>query len=206
MFGWGLAEWIVWQRHQVATKGKTHPSVPSWVCWVWCQWGNHDSCLDSDVEGIQTSKMPFSQILRVFRPKGWFCFYEGKLSPLEGMVTLIIYLIINQYYLGYLFIFTGVNQGSVNRQRWSFIHCLKPCCKAFHRIFLLKEADPVWARSFGFGHWGSFPRGIWNSFLATKIQCENLFFTCVYAPALGNLSIPWQQPGLGHLNSSTMWD
>lgn len=122
--GWGWAEWIVWQRHQVATKGKNHLLVPSWVCWVWCQWGNHDSCLDSDVEGMQTPKMPFCQFLRVFRPKGWFFFYEGKFSPLEGMVTLIIYLIINQYYLGYLLIFTGVNQWSVNWHRWSFIHCL----------------------------------------------------------------------------------
>lgn len=55
--------------------------------------------------------MPFPHILRVFRPRGWCCLYEGKLSPLEGMVTLMIYLIINQYYLGYLLIFTGANPG-----------------------------------------------------------------------------------------------
>lgn len=61
--------------------------------------------------------MPFPQILRVFRPKGCFCLYESKLSPLEGMVTLIIYLIINHYYLGCLLIFAGVNQGSVNWHR-----------------------------------------------------------------------------------------
>lgn len=66
----------------------------------------------------------FSPDFKLFRPKSWFCIYEGKFSPLEGMVTLIIYLIINLYYLGYLLIFTGVNQGSVNWHRWSFIHCL----------------------------------------------------------------------------------
>lgn len=87
----------------------------------------------------------------------------------------------------------------------SFI-VFKPCCKAFHRTSLLQEADPVWVGRFGFDHWGSFPRGIWNSFLATKIQCENLFFTCIHAPALVNPSIPWQEAALGHLNSSKMWD
>lgn len=74
--------------------------------------------------------MPFSHILRVFRPRGWFCLYEGKLSPLEGMVTLMIYLIINQYYLGYLLIFTGANPGQGRGDGVSelaqvnFIHCL----------------------------------------------------------------------------------
>lgn len=66
---------------------------------------------------IQTSKMPSSQIFRAFSPKGWFGLYEGRLSPLEGMVTLIIYLIINWFYLAYLLASTGVNQESVNRHR-----------------------------------------------------------------------------------------